>query len=84
MTIYHRIWKDTPMQRRLAFTFILPSLQNPKILVGYNAEVVGDLIAEVFPVFGDGFAEKPQYCVHKLLFCGIISVVGHVPVHDFP
>ena len=52
--------------------------------MGYDAEIVGDLVAEVFPAFGDGFSEECQYCISKLPFCGVISIVGDVLVHDFP
>ena len=34
------------------------SLQNPKVLVRYDAEVVCDFVTKAVPVFGDGFAQE--------------------------
>ncbi len=65
-------------------TFIPLSLQNPKILVGYDAEIVCDLVPENSPFFGDCLSEKRHHRSGKLPRRWIMAVVGDVLVHHRP
>ena len=60
------------------------SLQNPKILVGYDREVVCDGVAAGFPLFGQSLAEEIEDGVDEMPEVGMEPVVGHFPVQDAP
>ena len=64
--------------------FIPLLLQNPKVLVGYDAEVVGDLVAEFCPFLRDGFTHKCKDGVGELLLTWVVAVVGNVLMQDSP
>jgi hypothetical protein len=49
-----------------------------------DAEVIGDFVAKVAPVFWDGFAEEVQDGVGELLLPGIETVMRDMGVHDGP
>ena len=59
-------------------------LQNPKFLVGYDAEVVCDLVAEVFPILRDGFTHEREDCIGELLLSLVVAIVGDVLMQDGP
>lgn len=67
-----------------AMWVILGSRQNPKIVMCDDPEVVGHLIAERFPVFGQGFSKEPQDRISKLLLRWIVAIVSDVLVHNRP
>ena len=64
--------------------FIPNSLQNPKILVGYDPEVVCDGVALGFPLFGQSSAEEIEDSVDEVAEARRELVVGHFAVHDSP
>jgi len=59
---------------------IPPLLQNPKVLVGYDVEVV----AESLPFLRDGFPHEFKDVVGELLLTWVVAVVGHVLVQKSP
>ena len=60
------------------------SLQNPKILMWYDAKIVCDLVTELVPVFGNYFAEETQDGICELLLSGIELIVCDMFMHDAP
>src|SRR5947209_11307217 len=59
-------------------------LDNPKIGRVYNAEVVGDRIAEDRPVFRHLRAQEMQNGSAELIVGRVAAVVGHVSMHQSP
>lgn len=66
------------------YIFIPPLLQNPKVLVGYDAEVVRDFIVELRPFLRDGFTHECKDGVGELLLTWVVAIVGHVLMQDGP
>ena len=60
------------------------SLQNPKILVGYDPEVVCDGVALGFPLFGQSSAKEIEDGFDEVAEARMELVVGHFAVHDSP
>ncbi len=67
-----------------SISFIPISLLNPKLLVGYDREVVCDGVAPGFPLFGQSSAEEIEDGVDEVPEVGMEPVVGHFPVQDAP
>ena len=60
------------------------SLQNPKILVGYDPEIIGDGISPFCPLLWQSSAEEIEDSVDEVPEVGMEPVVGHFAVHDSP
>ena len=69
---------------RHAFDDIPNSLQNPKILVGYDPEIIGDGISPFCPLLWQSSAEEIEDSVDEVPEVGMEPVVGHFAVHDSP
>ena len=65
-------------------TYIPNSLQNPKILVGYDPEIIGDGISPFCPLLWQSSAEEIEDSVDEVPEVGMEPVVGHFAVHDSP
>jgi len=64
---------------------VIPRLrENPKIVVLYDAGIVGDLIAELSPILRQVFTKECEYRICELLVCRVISVVRDALVHHGP
>ena len=59
-------------------------LQNPKVLVGYDAEVVRHLVAEFLPFLRDGLTHECEDCIGELLLTLVVAIVGDVLAQDSP
>nr|WP_200344549.1 N-6 DNA methylase [Rhodovibrio sodomensis] len=65
--------------------FAIPlTFQNPKILVGYDAEVVGHLFPECLPFSWNSVSKEHQDGVGELFPGGVMTVVRHALMHDRP
>ena len=52
--------------------------------MGDNAEIIGDGVAPVVPLFRQTFGEKVVDGLGELGEGGVEGVVGHLAVHDAP
>ena len=60
------------------------SLQNPKVLMGYDPEIVGDGISPFCPLLWQSSAEEIEDSVDEVPEVGMEPVVGHFAVHYSP
>jgi hypothetical protein len=44
--------------------------------MGYVAEVVRHLVAEVFPLPGDGLTHECKNCIGELLLTWVVAIMG--------
>ena len=65
-------------------TYIPNSLQNPKILVGYDPEIIGDGISPFCPLLWQSSAKEIEDSVDEVPEVGMEPVVGHFAAHDSP
>ena len=75
---------DAVNQKVNCITYIPGLLQDPKILVRDDAEVVGDGVAELRPPLGDSLGEELRYRRGEFIESGVALVVRYLPVHDAP
>jgi hypothetical protein len=74
---------STKPARKMATKHAIPlCIDNPKIGRVYNAEVVGDRIAEDRPVFRHLHAQEMQNGSAELIVGRVAAVVGHVSMPD--
>ena len=60
------------------------SLRNPKVLMGYDPEIIGDGISPFCPLLWQSSAEEIEDSVDEVPEVGMEPVVGHFAVHDSP
>ena len=60
------------------------SLQNPKVLMGYDPEIIGDGISPFCPLLWQSSAEEIEDSVDEVAEARMELVVGHFAVHDSP
>ncbi len=60
------------------------SLQNPKLLIGYDPELIGDGISPFCPLSWQSSAEEIEDSVDEVAEARRELVVGHFAVHDSP
>ena len=63
---------------------MIPSLQNPKVLVRDDAKVVWKLTSEIRPFFGNCILWEVQYGVSEQLLSGIKAIVRDMGMQDGP
>ena len=64
--------------------YIPNSLQNPKILMGYDPEFIGDGISPFCPLLWHSSAKEIEDSVDEVAEARMELVVGHFAVHDSP
>ena len=69
---------------RLSVGDIPNSLQNPKVLMGYDPEIIGDGISPFCPLLWHSSAKEIEDGFDEVAEARRELVVGHFAVHDSP